>query len=67
MSRAIVMTIDQAKALKTLYDNGAVTASDFDRHHLERLVAKGWAIKHHNGDFVTYSISGAGRTIYRAL
>ncbi len=67
MSRAVTLTIEQSKALETLYRNGALTASVFDRPAFEQLVGKGMAIKHRNGTSTTYSISGYGRTVYQAL
>lgn len=67
MSRAVVVTIAQAKALETLSNNGAVSASDFDRSALEQLVSKGMAVKQQNGNAVTYSINGCGKAILRAL
>lgn len=67
MSRAIVITVNQSKALEMLYRNGTVTASDFDRSVLEQLVARSMAIKHHNGSFVSYSLSAFGKTVYKSL
>lgn len=67
MTKAVVLTILQAKTLAALNANGAMTASDFDRSALEQLVSQGMAIKHQNGRSVTYSISGYGRTVLGAL
>lgn len=67
MSRAVVLTNDQAKTLMTLNANGAMSASDFDRSFLEQLVSRGMAIKHSNGTSATYSIAGYGKTILKSL
>ena len=50
------LTTAQIKALETLKYNGTVSATDFDRSAFEGLVRKNLAIKHHNGNFVNYSI-----------
>lgn len=67
MARAIVISVNQANALKRLIDFGCLTATDFDRHVLESLADRGYAIKHKNGHSVTYTISGQGRAIYKSL
>ena len=57
----------KGRVLESLFYNGAVSATDFDRSSLERLVKQGLAIKHHNGTSITYSITAKGRTIRKAL
>lgn len=65
--KARVITVKQAAALRYLYLNECVSASDFDRHVLESLVERGYAIKHNVGYAVTYSISASGRAVYKSL
>lgn len=67
MARAYTLTLAQASALEHLHYNKVVSANDFDRTALEQLARKGLATKHWNGNSVTFSITGAGETIYKSL
>jgi hypothetical protein len=67
MSRAIVITVNQAKALIALKAVGCASATDFDRNTLEQCVRHGWVTKNQNGHAVTYAINVSGLAILRSL
>lgn len=68
MARAVVLTVDQAKTLRSLDRVGCMSAmDDSERSVLEQCVNRGWATKQQNGTGVTYTINGYGKTILRSL
>lgn len=67
MTKAIVITHNQASALESLHYNKCMSAGDFDRAALEQLVSKKMATKGNNGHAVTYTITPLGEAVWKGL